>query len=82
VQRLPGYWQSGTEQARHDVFPRVLWLVQDQRRANHLAAVIARQPVNARSLVKGRPLDTFTEFVHSQDPIELPELLDDEEESD
>ena len=44
------YWQCGVEQARHDVFPRVLWLVQDERRADLLAGVIARQPAEARSL--------------------------------
>jgi hypothetical protein len=44
------YWQSGTEQANHDVFPLVLWLVPDERRAQLLAGAIARQPVEARSL--------------------------------
>jgi hypothetical protein len=45
-----GYWQSGTEQAQHDVFPRVLWLVPDQHRTDMVASVIARQPAEARSL--------------------------------
>jgi hypothetical protein len=45
-----GYWQSGIEQAQHDVFPRVLWLVQDKHRADLLAGVVARQPADARSL--------------------------------
>jgi hypothetical protein len=44
------YWQSGAEQARHEVFPRVLWLVPDERRAGLLARVIARQPADSASL--------------------------------
>jgi hypothetical protein len=45
-----GYWQSGTEQARHEVFPKVLWLVRDAARAEVMARVIARQPTDAGSL--------------------------------
>jgi Replication-relaxation len=45
-----GYWQSGIEQAKHEVFPRVLWLVPDQHRADSVAGVIARQPADVRSL--------------------------------
>jgi hypothetical protein len=44
------YWLSGTEQARHEVFPRVLWLVPGGRRADLLADVIARLPADASSL--------------------------------
>jgi hypothetical protein len=45
-----GYWQSGTEQAAREVFPKVLWLVPDESRAGVLAKVISRQPSEARSL--------------------------------
>jgi hypothetical protein len=45
-----GYWQSGTEQARQEVFPKVLWLVSDVERGGVLSKVIARQPGDARSL--------------------------------
>ena len=41
------YWQSGTEQARTEVFPRVLWIVRDARRAEALVAVCGRQPAEA-----------------------------------
>jgi hypothetical protein len=45
------YWQSGTEQARHeDLFPRVLWLVPDTARAEVIRQVIRRVPENARGL--------------------------------
>lgn len=36
------YYQSGTEQAKHGVFPRVCWLVPDEKRAERLREAIAR----------------------------------------
>jgi hypothetical protein len=45
-----GYWQSGTEQARGGVFPRVLWLAPDERRADVLRGVVTRQPGEAAGL--------------------------------
>jgi hypothetical protein len=36
------YYQSGTEQAAHDVFPRVCWVVPDEARAERLREVITR----------------------------------------
>ncbi len=36
------YYQSGTEQARHGVFPRVAWVVPDDARADRLRQAIAR----------------------------------------
>jgi Replication-relaxation len=44
------YWQSGTEEARTGVFPRVLWLVRDERRAQVLHGVVQRQPGEAAEL--------------------------------
>jgi hypothetical protein len=41
------YWQSGTEQARTGVFPRVLWIAPDQARADALVSVCAQQPAEA-----------------------------------
>ncbi|MCE7006603.1 replication-relaxation family protein [Kibdelosporangium philippinense] len=40
------YWQTGAEQARFEVFPRVLWLVPDQRRYDALIEVFGRLPVD------------------------------------
>ena len=37
------YYQTGTEQAAHDVFPRVCWLVPHTRRADALRKAIAAQ---------------------------------------
>lgn len=44
------YWQSGTEQNRTGVFPKILWLVPDAGRAAVLSGIIARQPVEAQML--------------------------------
>lgn len=44
------YWQTGIEQDRTDLFPRVLWLVPDEQRAERLEDVISRLPTEARDL--------------------------------
>jgi hypothetical protein len=44
------YYQSGQEQAEHGVFPRVLWLAPDDRRANVIAACVQRLPASGRAL--------------------------------
>jgi hypothetical protein len=36
------YYQSGTEQATHGVFPRVCWVVPDEARAERVLAAIER----------------------------------------
>lgn len=38
------YWQSGREQDSTGVFPRVLWIVPDQRRLEQLVGVLGRLP--------------------------------------
>jgi Replication-relaxation len=37
------YYQSGTEQAAHGVFPRVCWIVPDEPRAERVRATITRE---------------------------------------
>lgn len=44
------YWSSGTEQASRGVFPRVLWIVPDQRRAQVITDCCLRQPTDAWDL--------------------------------
>jgi hypothetical protein len=44
------YWVSGAEDERTGVFPRVLWLVPDERRAEVIRGVIRRQPDEAVAL--------------------------------
>jgi hypothetical protein len=49
-QRYVDYWLSGREETRSGVFPAVLWLVPDQRRADVLEQVIEQLPVDRRRL--------------------------------
>jgi Replication-relaxation len=44
------YWQTGTEQARLGIFPRVLWVVPDKVRADALVAVFDRLPDEVQPL--------------------------------
>jgi hypothetical protein len=44
------YWASGIEQSRQGVFPRVLWLVPDERRHAALVDIIGRQPAETWQL--------------------------------
>ena len=36
------YWRSGREADHHEVFPRVLWSVPDQKRADAISGAIGR----------------------------------------
>ncbi|WP_430478123.1 replication-relaxation family protein [Streptomyces sp. P11-1] len=49
-QRYIDYWRSGTEQQRHGVFPKVVWLVQNERRAERIAGVIKKLAHDAQNL--------------------------------
>lgn len=44
------HWSSGVEQARRGVYPRVLWLVPNEKRHQELVDVIARQPAETWQL--------------------------------
>lgn len=44
------YWQTGTEQARLGIFPRVLWVVPDEVRRDALQVAFDRFPDEARHL--------------------------------
>jgi protein involved in plasmid replication-relaxation len=46
------YWQTGAEQATHELFPKVLWLVPDHKRQDVLVDVFGRQPVAAWELFR------------------------------
>lgn len=51
------YWQTGREQARTGVFPRVLFLVPDAKRHDVLVDVFGRQPATAWQLFRVAPFD-------------------------
>lgn len=57
------YWMSGTEDERTGVFPRVLWLVPDERRAEVIRGVIRRQPDEATALFDVALLEAVVERV-------------------
>ena len=44
------YWQSGTEQARHGVFPKVLFVVPDEARKAQVVDVLQGQPADTWAL--------------------------------
>jgi hypothetical protein len=58
-----GYWRSGSEEARTGVFPRVLWLVPDERRSAVVRQVIRRQTSEAAELFDVALLDAVVERV-------------------
>jgi hypothetical protein len=49
------YAASGSEQAEHGVFPKVLWLTPDQRRAAVIQALVKRLPCSAWELFEAVP---------------------------
>ncbi|MFF2534473.1 replication-relaxation family protein [Streptomyces cyaneofuscatus] len=49
-QRYIDYWRSGMEQQRHGVFPKVVWLVQNEHRAERIAGVIKKLSRDAQKL--------------------------------
>ena len=53
------YHQSGREQANHGVFPAVLWVVPDERRAGVLATAIRRRFGNGTELFRVTTTDCF-----------------------
>jgi hypothetical protein len=56
------YWASGREQRRHGVFPRVLWLVETQKRYEQLLDVVGRQPAEAWRLFR---VALYDEAIHA-----------------
>lgn len=46
------YWLSGREEAKHGVFPQVLFLVPDERRRDMIVEVCARQPAESWQLYR------------------------------
>jgi len=48
--RYLDYWQSGQEQHRHGAFPRVWWLVPDERRRGGISGVLGTLAPDAQAL--------------------------------
>ncbi|MGR6971421.1 replication-relaxation family protein [Streptomyces cynarae] len=49
-QRYVDYWRSGMEQRWRGVFPKVVWLVETERRRERIAGVIGKLAVEAQAL--------------------------------
>ncbi|WP_406391390.1 replication-relaxation family protein [Streptomyces sp. NBC_00882] len=49
-QRYIDYWRSGMEQQWRGVFPKVVWLVQSEQRAQKIQGVIGKLALDARAL--------------------------------
>ncbi|MCX4742793.1 replication-relaxation family protein [Streptomyces antibioticus] len=49
-QRYIDYWRSGMEQQWHGVFPKVVWLVQNEQRADKIKAVIKKLASDTHAL--------------------------------
>jgi hypothetical protein len=48
--RYHDYYRTGTEQAERGLFPRVLWIVPDTRRAEQVTEALKRLPTEAQHL--------------------------------
>ncbi|MGH2769520.1 MAG: replication-relaxation family protein [Actinomycetota bacterium] len=57
------YWASGQEQVRSGVFPRVLWLVPDERRKALLVEVLASLPAESWQLFQVATADRAVEAI-------------------
>jgi hypothetical protein len=62
------YWQSGTEQRQHDVFPKVLWLAPSVKRRHVITAVAQRQPAETWQLHQVAVYDQATAIFCGQPP--------------
>lgn len=60
------HYRTGTEQKAAGAYPRVLWLTPDQDRAQQLAAVLERQPAEAKRLFAVRRFDEAVGFLAAE----------------
>ena len=62
------YWRSGDEQRRAGVFPQVLFLVQDEQRAEAVIKALARQPAEYWQLFQVRLASDVVDAICGNDP--------------
>ncbi len=60
------HYHSGREQREHGTYPRVLWAVPDQQRAEQITGVLDRQPAEARRLFTVCLLDRVVDLLASE----------------
>jgi hypothetical protein len=61
--RYVAYHASGQEQAERGVFPRVLWLAADARRAGVIAEGVAEREQRERELFRVAVFDRFLDVI-------------------
>jgi len=64
--RYLAHYRSGVEQREHGVYPRVLWVVPDERRATQVEEVIGQLPLEARRLFTVRPFEDAPRFLAAE----------------
>jgi hypothetical protein len=65
-QRYLAHFRSGAEQREHGVYPKVLWVVPDTRRAAEIEQVLGRLPIEGRRLFTVREFDDAAEFLTTE----------------
>jgi Replication-relaxation len=60
------HYRSNAEQHEHGVYPRVLWTVPDDCRAQQVASVLRRMPVEVQRLFTVRPFDEAVGFLAAE----------------
>lgn len=64
--RYLAHFRSGSEQRKHGVYPKVLWVVPDTQRAAQLEEVIGQLPLEARRLFTVCPFDDAARFLTAE----------------
>jgi Replication-relaxation len=64
--RYVEHFRSGREQAQHGTYPRVLWAVPDEQRAEQIAGVLGRQLEQSRRLFTVCQLDQVVALLASE----------------
>jgi hypothetical protein len=62
-QRYIDYWRSGMEQQWRGVFPKVVWLVQNEQRAERITSVTRKLASDAQALFDVGLLDAATQLL-------------------
>jgi hypothetical protein len=60
------HFHSGREQHQYGTYPRVLWAVPDEQRAEQITGVLDRQPAQARRLFTVSQLDQVVDLLASE----------------
>jgi Replication-relaxation len=65
-QRYLAHYRAGSEQREHGVYPKVLWVVPDEHRANQIEEVLQALPLEGRRLFTVCPFDDAAQFLAAE----------------